>query len=337
MFDIANINEAISDVGILSQHYVLRNGFEFKPLVGPANVYDAIVIRVPSVTRASYAIPATEHTLEECIGFINEMKLEKAVIYADDISFIPQCRTLKYINIVPTYIGSGFDYSPLYEMPQIKALCCRTVYGAEEQYSSTVDYAKIKGIEFLGISGKGHLNFSSVQTLKSLSVSEYEHEDLQPLFCSKNLDSLSMMLCKIKTLDGIGDAPKMQCLYLDYNRSLKNISALCSVKSTLKALRIANCPKIEDFSVLEEMENLEFLELTGNNVLPSLHFIKKLKKLKTFVFSMNVRDGDLTPCLTLLHARSMRNRKCYNLKDIELPKGQYVRGTESIESWRSLE
>ncbi len=129
----------------------------------------------------------------------------------------------------------------------------------------------------------------------------------------------------------------MQCLYLHYNRSLKDISALSKVKKTLKALRIENCSKIEDFSVLAELENLELLELSGSNTLPSLSFIKSMKNLKTFVFNMNVEDGDLTPCLNLSYVYSEKNRKNYNLKDKDLPKNAYVRGNEDIEEWRRLE
>ena len=61
-----------------------------------------------------------------------------------------------------------------------------------------------------------------------------------------------------------------------------------------------------------------------------------MKNLKTFIFNMNVKDGDLTPCLDLSYV-SVKNRKHYNLKDADLPKEQYVRGNETIEKWRRLE
>lgn len=108
-------------------------------------------------------------------------------------------------------------------------------------------------------------------------------------------------------------------------------------KKTLRALRIENCPKIEDFSVLAELENLELLELTGKNTLPNLQFLKQMKNLKTFVFDMNVLDGDLTPCLDLSYVYSRKNRKHYNVKDKDMPRGEYVRGNEDIEMWRRME
>ena len=40
----------------------------------------------------------------------------------------------------------------------------------------------------------------------------------------------------------------------------------------------------------KELKNLELLELSGSNELPNLSFIKELKNLKTFIFSMNVKN-----------------------------------------------
>jgi hypothetical protein len=126
-------------------------------------------------------------------------------------------------------------------------------------------------------------------------------------------------------------------LYIYHNRVLEDISALKSCSSTLTALRIQNCPKITDFSVLEELQNLELLELTGSNELPNLSFLENMKNLKAFTFSMNVKSGDLSPCLRLLYVYSQKNHKYYNLKDKDLPKKMYIRGNESIEEWRRME
>ena len=121
------------------------------------------------------------------------------------------------------------------------------------------------------------------------------------------------------------------------NRTLQDISSLSSVRESLRALRIENCPQITDFSVLKKLINLEHLELSGNNTLPSLDFLSMLPKLKTFLFSMNVADGDITPCLSLSYVYMERGRRHYNLKDRDLPKNQYVRGNENIEPWRRLQ
>jgi hypothetical protein len=215
------IHEVITDYQIFSQGYILRDGYEFKPCTRPANIYDAIVIKSPpNATCLCPRIVNTGHSLSEQIDLVNRLKLEKAIIVADDISFITQCPTLRYLQIIPAdSAGHNFDFSPLYEMPEIKKLHCTTEYGHREEFISQVDYSQIKGIESLGISGKGHINYQQIETLKTLGISGYNGEDLTNLSCSKVLDTLSMIQCKMKSLEGIQQSDRMQCLYLDYNRS----------------------------------------------------------------------------------------------------------------------
>lgn len=335
---VDKIHEVV-DYKALADHYIIRNGYVFLPLTYPANVFDAVLIREPqNAICFSPRLPYSNKRLDEHIDLINELKLEKAVIIAKDINFIEKCPSLRHLKIIPSDdSGNAFDYSPLYNMPKIKSLWGSTIYGRNEEYFTTLDYSRIKGIESFGVSNSNYLNYQNVTTLKSLALSDYKGHDIQEAFSSLELDTLSIIQCKVKSLEGIQKSQNMQCLYLYYNRSLEDISALLKVKKSLRALRIENCPKIKDFSILGELENLELLELSGGNELPSLSFLKNMKKLKTFIFSMNVKDGDLSPCLNLSYVYNQKNRKHYNLKDKDLPKGQYVRGNETIDEWRRLE
>lgn len=334
-----DLNENVDFSKISPFRTIDREGFVFVSITYPANVYDAIFIRYPKNARCfSFAAPGTVHNLEAQINFINKYKIEKALIVADSIDFILECPTLKYISIIPSDDASDdFDYTFLYEMPELRSLRCLTVYGFKKEFSTSIDYSKIRKIEDIYVDNSNHKNFNKLQTLKSLKVSQYEEENLTNLFDSNVLDTLVLTQCKIKSLDGVQRSEKMQCLYLYYNRSLRDITALSKVKKTLRTLRIVNCSKIDDFSVLSELENLELLELSGSNVLPDLNFLKQMKNLKTFVFSMNVQNGDLSPCLSLSYVYSEKNRKHYNLKDSELPKGRYFRGNDNIDEWRRQE
>lgn len=334
-----DIYEVITDGRILANRCVVRDGFTFTAITHPANVYDAIIVKYPQDAPCfSPKINYFPCNFNEQIEFINKHKIEKALIIAENIDFITMCPTLKHLRIVPAdSAGDRFDYSPLYKMPQIKSLQCSTVYGFREEFSTSIDCSKINGLEDIHITKSGYENYNSVETLQGLGFSNYLKTDLSEAFSSTILDTLSIFQSKIKTLEGIQRSYKIQCLYLYNNRSLEDISALKKVKGTIKALRIENCPKISDFSVLGELENLELLELSGSNELPSLSFIKKMRNLKTFIFSMNVKDGDLSPCLDLSYAYSEKNRRHYNLKDADLPKTEYVRGNETIELWRRVE
>ena len=71
--------------------------------------------------------------------------------------------------------------------------------------------------------------------------------------------------------------------------------------------------------------------------MPNLKFLETMPKLKTLILNMMVADGDLSLCLNLSYVYLQKNRKHYNLKDSDLPKGKFVRGNENIELWRRLE
>lgn len=317
--------------------YLIINGFGYTHVTYPGNIHDAIIVLCGKSWR--YDVPY--HEVNDYIKHIKTYRIQKAKVISKNINFLKDCSTLKYLSINPSCdAGADFDYSPLYDMPEIISFSCHSKYGDREQFIGHIDYSKINGLIDLGLQvTKGTINYNKIPTLKSLHVTDFKgkNRDLTDLFVSEQLDSLRMIQCGITSLKGIEASKKMQCLYLHYNRSLSDISALNSVKNTLKALRIENCSKIKDFSVLRELENLELLELSGSNELPNLDFIKTMKKLKTFTFTINVLDGDLSLCKNLTYVYSQKNRKHYNIKDKDLPKVKYVRGNESIDEWRRWE
>ena len=304
-----------------------KDGFEFCAIVYPYTKYNALCVNF------------TQNSVDKYIKYINNNRIEQAEIVMEDLSFLEQCSTLNMLHITPPYNATkDFDFSPIYKMKEVKFFHCINQFGEQMQYFATIDYSKIKGLVELSIdANRGSKNFNNIDTLKTLRVGSFlgKKRDLSDLFSSEILDTLDLIECKEISLNGIEKSKKLTCLYISYNRSLKDISALEKVKDTLKALVISKCPKIEDFSVLEKLENLEYLELEGNNILPNLHFLSKLKNLKTLYFEYNVLDGDLTPCLDIQRVY-IKNRRHYNLKDNDLPKGKQVFGNEDIEEWRRL-
>lgn len=316
------LNDVILDFDF--NHCVYREGFVFTTVTDPANVLDGIVVRSPEGCDCwSPKKSFSEHSLEEHIDFINKHKLEKALIIAEDISFITRCPTLKYIKVIPADTApDNFDYSPLYKMPEIKHLSCATVYGGcTEPCSTTIDYSELNGLKELDMCGKGHLNYAQSQTLESLKISNDKSiKNFQEIGCNTNLKRVWLMQTGLKSLEGIKYLNNLQELSIDYSRSLIDITELSSVANSLRSLSIENCPKITDFSCLHKLINLEHLYLFGKNELPDLSFLNSIKKLKTFTFSMHVADCDLSPCLSVPYVYSDRNKKQYNLKDKDLPK-----------------
>lgn len=305
------------------------SNFEFDSILYPYNCHKAI--------KVIYG----EHKVEEYVKYINENEFEQAQVVMPCLDFLKECPSLKYLHIAPWYnTTEKFDLSPLYELDSIKYLIIENEYGEDKDFFAELDCARLHGIEFLSVSlNSGIVNLSEVSSLKTLVVRGFKgkNRNLTDLFTSKRLDTLELTECKIESLDGIEQSDRMQCLYLHYNRSLKDISALKKVKNTLEALTIDACSKIEDFSVLEELERLEFLQLWGNNKISDLGFLKSMKNLKTFIFDYHILDGDLSACLNIPCVYCDRNRKHYNLTDKKLPKGMMVFGNENIDTWRRLE
>ena len=173
---------------------------------------------------------------------------------------------------------------------------------------------------------------------KQIKSAEIRKENLSFLKKCPSLRNLSIYGGKRTSIEHIEELPDLQCLFLSYARNLSDISALEKVKKTLKLLYIDHCPKIEDYTVLEKLENLQTLMIYGNNKISDIHFIREIKSLKRFWFSVNIADGDLTPCLELEEAACLINRKHHNLKEKDLPKNDECSfGSEEIDEWMRAE
>lgn len=318
------INQVVTDTETLSIHYYYYEGFLFTALDEPANVFNAIVVRNPENAEChSPKYGFSSRTLQEHIRLINENKLERAIIIAENIDFITQCPTLKYLQIIPANSAApDFDYSPLYRMEEIRSLHCVTEYGPCEELRGRPDYSQIKGLRSVNADDSGHETINQIPNVEKLWVGRLGKKisTLPDLFSSPSLRDLDCVQCAFQNLEGIERAEKLESVSLWYNRSLRDISALRTCRNSLRVLSIGACGKIQDFSVLNQLDNLEYLELMGSNDLPDLHFLSRMKKLRVFSFSMNVLDGDLSACLAIPYVNSERNRKHYNYKDSELPK-----------------
>ncbi len=318
-----HIHRVITDTYILQHGFVFRDGFCFTA-GSQSNIYDALVIKNPlNCTRWSPKMPSSSRTLSEHIELIQQYALDRAVIIADDFSFLRYVPSLKHLTI---YIGDEandrVDLSPLYDMPRIESLRCRLLYGGSQETKRTIlDCSKIQGLRQLVVDGIGFAGYSKISTMECLElIEDHLHNDASDISVSKAMKKLSFHKCGIKNLNGLSNHPILQQLNLSYLRSLSDVSAIVTTASTLRALSVEACPKILDFSFLNHLHNLEHLNLMGNNVLPNLDFLKEMPQLKTFVFSMRIQGNDLSPCMDIPYASVLKEKKVYNLKDKDLPK-----------------
>ncbi len=206
---ICGLQDSLDDIEILCKGYIERNGYIFTSLTYPYNVYDTIVINHPMNADINYPrYGKSIKSLDDHISLINKYQLEKAVLLVASLDFIVKCPSLKYMHIVPLTDKDIFDFSPIYDMPEIISLDCQTCYGSEEQLCGYIDYQKVNGLNDLSVSGKGHVNYNKICTLKSLQISNIKINNLTDAFCSSKLDTMRVITCGIKSLDGIEKSKK---------------------------------------------------------------------------------------------------------------------------------
>lgn len=280
---------------------------------------DTLVILSPfEVVWESPVLARSTKSLEEHIEYILQNNIEKVLVVAEDISFLRRCTGIRSVQITPAHSAENFDYTPLYDLPNLREVSCQTVYGPNDNLRADVDYSRFSEIHSIHAYGaKGHRNLSCTKGLRRLSLGKGQPE-CKTLADFDLTQLLELDLCQstVRSLSGLAQAGNLQRLSLTFCRMLEDISA---IPDSVTSLEIHACSKLRDFSCLFRLSNLEELTLYGNNSLPDLSFLKQMPKLRTFRFTMNVLDGDLRECLRLRYAYC-QNRKHYNLKDADLPK-----------------
>lgn len=291
--------------------------FSFK---SPMEQDRLVILNPEDVLWMSPVVARSRRTLEEHITYIREQGIKKALVIAEDIGFLRQCPTLEEVQVIPAWSAVDFDYSPLYDMPNLKRVNCQTMYGPKENKVAYVDYRRIPKLEEAVVSGKAGHCLEGMAGLRKLSLGQGQpgKKTLDGTVDVSALEELDLCQTPLCSLKGLEQAKALQKLSLSYNRSLEDISALAELP--LKTLEIEACGKIRDFSVLETLTELEELRLLGSNGIDDLGFLRKMPNLRELHITMNVLDGDLSWCEHIPYVRC-KNRKHYNRKDSQLPKG----------------
>ena len=294
---------------------VTRSGFKFDSK--RRFIYNILVVFSPDTARSTttyFGVPG--RTLEEHVALINTMQLDKAMVIAEDLSFLPRCPSLKTLYIrYAEGLNRELDLSPVYELPHVESI---SIVNTSNAPRVQIDFTRLPWLCHVSLCTNDRYNFHLIPGLESLTLSyNKRHPDLSTISCSPFLKKLDLQSCGMKTLDGIERFP-LETLRLDRMRGLEDISALSRCAATLRHLSIEACGKIRDFSFLRDLHNLEYLNLQGSQVLPNLSFLRNMPNLKVFTFSMIVDNGDLTPCLNIPYAYCSRMKRHYNVKEKDL-------------------
>lgn len=305
----------------------MNSNIKFVALHYPYSVRDALMIR--------------NSISDEEKQYIIDNKVEKLYLTnVIDTDFLLDCNCIRYLSYLLPINPEGMITAKLQGLLSLQSLKLLEFVELDDEIKVPyqIEMTNYHQLEYF----KGNFlrvrNLEQCILLKTLRLRNINQSNLLVLSNLRELDTLEIIESKILNLDGIETKEKLQCLYLHYNRKLQDISKLAHVKRSLKTLVIENCAKIKDFSVLNELENLEHLKLIGSNNLSDLSFLKNLKNLKTFIISMNVLNGDLSLCLDIPYVFIQKGRKHYNYSDKHMrkEKEEYRRGNENLPEWRRL-
>lgn len=297
------------------------------------NIFDSLVVFSPDSARHwSLLYGQPQRTLEEHIALINGMGLDRITVVAEDLSFLPRCPGLRHLHIVHAEsTANPLDFSPVYTLPGLESIRIdSSATPAGKGPAIQIDLSRLGGLKDVRVCSNDPYNYHLLPCLERLFVcADKRHWDMTRISNSPLLKDLELEWCAARTLHGIEKYPLQRLSMLRLGR-LEDISALSGCAGTLRYLSIEGCSKVRDFSCLHELHNLECLYLKGSQVLPDLSFLRKMPKLRVFIFSMIVEDGDLTPCLDVPYVYCSKIKRHYNLKDKDLPKDRDAYGFELI-------
>ncbi len=323
-----------------------RYGFHFTRTALTTSTGENLYLVVKMKGRSSVASPRLsvwEYREEEYVSFIQEKQIKAAYVILDDFSFLSKCPSIEMLTVQPSYQAPNhISFEPIYQMPELIALEPNTVYGVNDQYWSEFDCSKLISASQLRWFGgsckkKSIKNIASLTGLKSLCLSSYNENDLCDAVGSPSLDTLDLLLCRIRSLNGIHISKGLKVVKLANCYLLEDINELYESRENLQGLVIDSCKKIRDYSVLAELKNLTRLSIINSGPIPTLSFLDQLPNLKTLILSCDIEDGDLSYCDRLEHVSIYPNKRHFNRKNEDFPKKKrpdVILGDEEIDEWR---
>ena len=210
--------------------------------------------------------------------------------------FVQKFNNVKNLDIGNHY-GDG-DNSFIYDLPNLEGL----VISLYKDSDFILDCSKLpKSLYSLNIniwSKKKIIKIEQLNetNLEHLYISDFDEKDLSVISTLTNLKSLSITRSKIKSLKGIENLINLEYLSLGAVRSLVDISDIVACKK-LKRIDFDICWKLQDFSPIGELKEMEILELQDCKSLASIKFVEQLPKLKRLIAlgTTVINDFDTTP------------------------------------------
>lgn len=241
-------------------------------------------------------IALTSSRIDVCIDYIKKNNIQGIEINAqygsyrfnnlDILEQLVDCN-IKVIELVTDYK----DISVLNKFKNLEQLQISI------NKTSIINFENFPNLKYLSLDDtKNFINLDKAILLESLAIGTLNKSSKIDFSKLVNLKDLYIVKGNIENLDFLKNL-NIEKLSISFCNKLRNISSLVTLKNTLTEILIQNCKGIESIDVLGELENLYWLKMIDLGEIPSLSFIKKLKKLKNIAFAnTNILDGNLSYC-----------------------------------------
>lgn len=198
-------------------------------------------------------------------------------------------------NVKRLLVWSDAELQEIERLTELKSL------GLSETRSS-LDLRNLKSLTELAYTWSPRIHgLSSLPHLKALTISKVRTQDktLRGVLPS-TLHEVLILQSPLESLSGLEDLTLLEKCELSYLPKLQDISALAALKDSLKFLDIQNAKRITNHHTLGALENLDELRIWQCKSMPSIGWLRSLKRLRRFVFmDTRIEDGDLSPLLDL--------------------------------------
>lgn len=225
--------------------------------------------------------------------------------------FVTIFRDVKHLDLGMQY---GIVNSFVYDLPNLEGLVFPLYRDVDFILDGSMLPKSLKQLHIYVYTKNKLKNLDALNdSLERLTISDFDEKDLTKLDSLTNLKSLSFLTARIKTLKGIESMKNLRVLSLGGIRSLIDISDITTLQN-LKFLEFDICWKLQDFSPIGQLKELEVLQLMDCKNLASIKFVKEMPKLRQLytLGSTIINDYDTTPAVNVpIYFGSMASNK-YN-------------------------
>jgi hypothetical protein len=224
-------------------------------------------------------------------------------------SLLPVVAGLEQIEFLSTGFGHA-DPAHITSFPRLRGL------HAGDGWQGTLDFALLPELQWLVIGDGRYADgldalLAGHEKLRSLWVIFYGRPDLRAIGDLPALERLEFKQCKIRTLAGIGGAPKLSGLTFEWCASLNSLAGIEDCRG-LEYLRVAHSPRLRDLSPLARNDRLRMLDIEWTSGIQSLEPLAGHPSLEVLYFS-KIADQDLDPLASMPKLKLIRaNRGKYN-------------------------